>query len=84
LFLNLTSNVNLAWDEWEYKELSSVEDAFAVGGSVGFNLEAYVSKNLSILLAAQQNLMYRCETPTLNSEFYCRPLFSVGVRAHIR
>lgn len=84
LFINLTSNVNLAWDEWEHKELSSREDAFAVGGSVGFNLEAYVSQHISLLLQAQQNLMYRCETPTLSGEFYCRPLFSLGVRAHIR
>ena len=84
LFLNLTANVNLAWDEWEHKELLNVEDAFAVGGSVGFNLEAYISKSVSVLLTAGQNLMYRCETPTLNGEFYCRPLFSLGVRAHIR
>lgn len=84
LFLNLTANINLAWDEWEHKELSNVEDAFSVGGSVGFNLEAYVSQNISILFGAGQNMMYRCETPTLNGEFYCRPLFSLGVRAHIR
>ena len=84
LFLNLTANVNLAWDEWEYKAVSNVEDAFSVGGSVGFNLEAYVCKQISIVLAAQQNMMYRCETPTLSGEFYCRPLFSLGVRTHIR
>jgi hypothetical protein len=84
LFLNLTSNVNLAWDEWEHKELSSVEDAFSVGGSVGFNLEAYVSQQISVILSAAQNFMYRCETPTLSGEFYFRPLLSLGVRAHIR
>ncbi len=84
LFLNLTTNVNLAWDEWEYKTLTNVEDAFSVGGSVGFNLEAYVSQQISILLSASQNFMYRCEIPTLNGEFYCRPLFSLGIRAHIR
>ena len=84
LFLNLTANMNLAWDEWEHKELSIVEDAFSVGGAVGFNLEAYVSQNISILLSAEQNMMYRCDTSTLNGEFYCRPLFSLGVRAHIR
>lgn len=84
LYFNLTSNVNLAWDEWEHKELSNVEDAFSVGGAVGLNFEAYVCQQVSILLSAQQNLMYRCETPTLSGEFYCRPLFSLGVRAHIR
>jgi hypothetical protein len=84
LYLNLTSNVNLAWDEWEHKELVNVEDAFAIGGAVGFNLEAYVSKQISIILAAQQHLMYRFKTPTLEDDFYCRPLFSLGVRAHIR
>jgi hypothetical protein len=84
LFLNLTANINLAWDEWEHRDLSSKEDAFSVGGVLGINFEAYVSQHISVLLAAQQNFMHRCETPTLSGEFYCRPLFSLGVRAHIR
>lgn len=84
LFLNLTTNLNLGWDEWKHKELKTIEDAFAVGASVGVNLEAYLTEYLSILLEAEQKFIYRCPTQSLEGKFYCRPLFSLGIRAHIR
>lgn len=82
MYLHLYGHAIIGWDWWNNSDMSINSNGVTVGCDLGLNLEMYVIPELSFVLSAQENFNYGFYYT--GHYYYFRPLFSTGMRFHIK
>lgn len=82
LYLNLHAQMVLGLDHWYNPDMQLTDQGFALGASLGGNLEFFAMPELSFTLSAAQTWKYTWFS--LGGEQYFVPLFTLGIKYNIR
>lgn len=79
-YLHLAAHLNLGVDKWDNADGDYHLTSFVLGGDLGFNIEMYVYKRLSVIVAARQHCFWRTNPGEGQKGYYFKPQFLAGIR----
>lgn len=80
MYLHLNGHLNVGYDRWSIKELDCADGTLALGCDLGFNIEMYVSKQVSLAVGAREHFIWNNNMLHGGKDYYFKPLFFVSMR----
>lgn len=80
MYIHLNGHLNVGYDRWYDNELSLSDGSFALGCDLGFNVEMYVSKSVSLLVGTREHFIWNATPVGSNKSYYFKPLFFAAAR----